>query len=224
MKKWNVKNNKKKINTLSEIDLEIKSLNVKRIGTNNKQDEELYTVLKVLQTDYKALGVTFPFNVEVSDKPDIILDTNNCKIGVEVTFALNETLQKARKIRDKKDLKLDMEPSIYNIHRDWNHGKETIEQTIEKSNEKLIGPAYVDDESEKDVVNLILKSVHNKKKKFQAYKKFLKNYLVIYNDEISGDSEIVVDMIKNHLSLFGTIPFDKIILRIQGKNHILFTS
>jgi hypothetical protein len=217
------KDRKRIICTLSEIDIEIKKLNIKGIGTNDKHDEELYTVLKVLQTDYKVLCVTFPFIIEKFETPDIILNTNNCEIGIEITFALNQTLQKARKIRDKKNPKLDMEPSMYNIHKDWDHSEETIEQTIEKSNDKLIGPAYVDDELEKDVVNLILKSVHNKIKKFQDYQKFSKNYLVIYSDELLVDSKIIINVIKNHLSVLEIIPFDKIILRIQDKNYILFS-
>ncbi len=253
MKKCNVKNSKKKINTLSEIDLEIKSLNIKGIGTNNKQDEELYTVLKVLQTDYKALGITFPFNVEVSDKPDIILDTNNCKIGIEITFALNEACQKARKTRDEKYPKSIIEPSLYNVRKDRGY----IEETIEKSNrvlvelrklkwsstiieltlrdfqyqynefckianKQLFGSAYVDDELEKDVANLVLKSIQGKIKKSQAYKSFSKNYLIIYNEELLVDSKTVVDRVTKELSLLEIIQFDNIILRIQDKNYILF--
>ena len=215
--------NKKKIATLSEIDMEMKKLNIKGIGKNKKQDGELYIVLRVLQLDCEALGVTFPFFVEVSDKPDIILTTNSFDIGIEVTFALNQTLQKARRIRDKKDPKLDIEPSVYNIHKDWNHSEETIEQTIERSNDRLIGSAYVDDELEKDVVRLIVKSIHNKIEKSKGYKSCSKNYLVIYSNELFVDSEIVADMVKN-LLLLETIPFDEIILRIQDKTYILFTS
>ncbi len=253
MKKCNDNNSKKKIYTLSDIEIEIKNLKISGIGTNHKPGQELYTVLKVLQTDCELLGVTFPFSIEKFEKPDIILNTNNCEIGIEITFALNEACQKARKIRDEKYPKSIIEQSLYNVRKDRGY----IEETIEKSNrvllelrklkwsstiieltlrdfqyqynefckitnKQLFGSAYVDDELEKDVANLVLKSIQGKIKKSQAYKSFSKNYLIIYNEELLVDSKTVVDRVTKELSLLEIIQFDNIILRIQDKNYILF--
>ena len=96
----------------------ITSLNIKSIGLNTKQDEELYLALIILQTEIENLNIIMPFNIKVSDKPDIQIQTKNNSIGIEITFALNQTLQKAKIIRNELDSSLILEPSLYKNNKD----------------------------------------------------------------------------------------------------------
>jgi hypothetical protein len=207
-----------KISSLSQIAIEIEKLNITSIGTNNKKDEELYLALKVLQTDLNTLDIAFPFILEISDKPDIRIVMENCKIGIEVTFAINEVYQKAKRIRDNKNPSLILEPVLYDIGKT----QQGIEMSIVKSNENLSAPAYVDDELEAHVIKSIYQTIENKIKKFlNGYEKFNKNYLIIYCDNLGIDSTKIIRSIKEDSFLMRNRQFDQIILRIQGTNYLL---
>ncbi len=213
----NKSNNEIAIEYLSQIDSKIQSLNIKGIGLNNKQDEELYLTLKILKTKINQLNITLPFNILISDKPDIRIQTENINIGIEITFALNETLQKAKRIRDKLDPSLILEPSLYKN----NKGRDYILKTLKKSNNRLIGSAYSNDELEYEVVEIILRAIEKKLKKYNSYSKFDKNYLFLYSDVLLADEHKIINLIIEKISYLNHENFDRIILRLQGKNYKL---
>lgn len=205
------------IENLSQIDNKIRSLNIKAIGLNNKQDEELYLTLKILKTKMNQLNITLPFDILISDKPDIRIQTKNIKIGIEITFALNEAFQKAKRIRDKLDPSLILELSLHQIEKD----KKNIENTIKKSNHKLFGSAFIDDEMEISISEIVINSINAKIKKYSDYETFNENNLFVYSDALLVDEKVLITLINEKLHFIDNIPFDKIVFRFQNKNHLL---
>ena len=204
-----------KINTFDDMRSIINNLKIEHIGENKStRKEELYLVLRLLSTDMKKINLTFPYIIEVKDKPDIRIIKDSYVIGIEITFALNKTLQKAKKIRDKLNSSFLLEPSLY---KDDMSAKD-IKKTILKSNEKLIGSAYVDDELEEEVSQQVLSSIKEKIKKYRGYEVFQENYLMLYSDILLADINVVLEKIDEGLKLINDIPFNKIIFRLQNKN------
>ena len=208
-------NMKYKIHSISDIQNEIDTLNIKKLGLNKTQEEELYLTLKFLLTDMKNIDLSFPYHIEVKDKPDIRIIKNNKTIGIEVRFILNQTLQKAKMIREQINSNFLIEPSLYRE----NKSRKDIEESIIKSNSKLTGSAYLGDELEQEIAELVILSIKEKVKKYKGYEIFEENYLILYSDRLIADKETIMKIVNEKLTLISNIPFDKIIFRIQGMNY-----
>ncbi len=200
-----------------QIKTEAEKINIGKIGKNSTEDEELYFVLCFLQNNINDICLTFPFSILLQDKPDIVLKDQYKDIGIEITFAMNEPYQKAKMIRDETNTSLILEPSLYKNNKD----RKYIKDTIEKSNERLYGSAYIDDELEEETAELILTSINKKIVKFSTYDKFKENILLINSEALLTDEEAVVDYIRKKLEFMSDIFFDKIILRLNDKNIFL---
>jgi len=205
------------ISSIDDIQSKIDELDIKKIGLNETQEEELYLILKFLTTEMKNINLSFPYTVEVKDKPDIRIIKNNKIIGIEIRFAINETLQKARMDREKINTSFLLEPSLYKEKK----SSKDIRKTIIKSNKKLIGSAYRGNELEEEVSELVLSSIKEKIKKYKGYDIFEHNYLMLYSDRLIADKEVIIKMVNKKLMSISDIPFDKIILRIQDMNYYL---
>lgn len=205
------------INSFRDIQNEIYKLNIKTLGLNETQNEELYLILKFLLTDMENINLAFPYYIEVKDKPDIRIIKNNRTIGIEIRFAINQTLQKAKMIREKMNPDFLIEPSLYKK----NQSSKDIKETIIKSNYRLTGSPYCGDALENEIAEIVLSSIKEKIRKYKEYEVFKENYLMLYSDRLIVDKETIVDIVNEKLTLISNIPFDKIIFRIQGINYYL---
>ncbi len=205
------------ISSNDQIKAEAEKINIGKIGRNSTEDEELYFVLRFLQNNINDICLSFPFSILLQDKPDIVLEDQYKVIGIEITFAINESYQKAKMIRDEANTSLILEPSLYKNNKD----RKYIEDTIKKSNERLYGSAYIDDELEEVTAELILTSINKKIAKFITYDKFQENFLLINSEALFADEGVVVDYVRKKLEFMSDVFFDKMILRLNGKNIFL---
>ncbi len=201
----------------SQIEFEIDNVNIGQVGKNLTENEEFYFVLMFLQSNMNDIGLTFPFLLRRQDRPDIVLKNEDKEIGVEITHAVSEAYQKAKMIRDKINPSFVLEPILHQENRD----KKYIMDTIEKSNNQLFGPAYIDDEPEVEAAEYIIESIKKKNIKFLKYDKFKENFLLIISDALLVDEDVVVAHVQKRLGLLQDTFFDKIILRLKGKNIFL---
>ncbi len=205
------------ISSNDQIKAEAEKINIGKIGRNSSEDEELYFVLRFLQNNLNDICLTFPFSILLQDKPDIVLKDKYKDIGIEITLAINESYQKAKMIRDEENTSLILEPSLYKNNKD----RKYIKDTIRKSNRRLYGSAYIDDELEEETAELILTSINKKIAKFITYDKFKENFLLINSESLFADEGVVVDYVRKKLEFMSDVFFDKIILRLNGKNIFL---
>ena len=205
------------ISSVNDIQHIFNKLNIKKLGCNEKQTEELYLILKFLLIDMKKINLTFPYTIEIKDKPDIRIFKNNYTIGIEITFAISQTLQKAKISRAKLNSNLLLEPGLYKK----NMSAKDIEKSILKSNNQLMGSAYSNYEIEEEIADQVLFSIKEKIKKFKGYQVFEENLLMLYSDRLIADTDIVLEMINDQLKLFDNIPFNKIIFQFQEINFLL---
>jgi len=204
------------IDIYSQIASELQKLNLSHIGNNNKQDEELFLTLKILD-EITLLNIETPFTITISDKPDIRIFSKNKEIGIEVTFAINEALQKAKKIRNSINPNLTLEPILHKLNKD----KKYIEKMLLKSNEILVGNGYEGDELEIETAKKIVSSIKQKMIKFMEYQKFNENFLLIYSEVLNVSPLKIISLINKELKFIVNIPFNKIVVRFQNNNYLL---
>ncbi len=202
----------------SQIEFEIDNIRKEKMDKNLTRDEEFYFILMLLRSNMKDIGLTFPFLLLRKDRPDIVLKNKDKEIGIEITHAISEARKKAKTIRDKINPNFIIEPILHQDNKD----KSYIMNTIEKSNNQLFGPAYIDDEPEVEAAEYIIESIKKKNIKFLKYDKFKENFLLIISDALLVDEDVVVAHVQKRLGLLQDTFFDKIILRIKGKNIFLF--
>jgi len=181
---------------------------------NNWTNDKIESYLIKLLTDncYEVLQLKF-HDIEIikRESPDFAINSNNKKIGVEITRALDQNLQKVYSIRNNEVNNVSFCPTLF---EDEKMPKKEIIKLLQKSKEQLIGTPYLNDELEEKVVNNIQKAVINKNQKFIKYEKFDQNILFIHaENRVSLDINLVIQK----LSLFiatTELLFDYIFLKL----------
>lgn len=152
-------------------------------------------------------------NIEIikSESPDFTINSNNKKIGIEITRALDQNLQKAYSIRDNEVNNVSFCPTLF---EDKNMSKKKIMKLLQKSKKQLIGTPYLNNELEEKVINNIQKTIINKNKKFIKYKKFNQNILFIHaENRVSLDINLVVQKVSSFIATTELL-FDYIFLKL----------
>lgn len=178
--------------------------------TNGKIENHLIKLL----TDncYEVLQLKF-HDIEIikSESPDFVINSNNKKIGIEITRALDQNLQKVYSIRNNEVNNISFCPTLF---EDEKMSKKKIVKLLEKSKEQLIGTPYLNDELEEKVVNDIQKAIINKNQKFIKYKKFDQNILFIHaENRVSLDIDLVIQKLSSFISTIELL-FDYIFLKL----------
>jgi len=118
---------------------------------------EDYLVKLLVNNCYEVLQLKLHnLKIEKSESPDFIINSDNKVIGVEITRALDQNLQKVHSIRTDKLRKISFCPILFEGH---SMSKKEIISLLKKSEKKLIGKAYLDDELENKVFENIKKSI-----------------------------------------------------------------
>jgi hypothetical protein len=173
---------------------------------------ENYLIELLINNCYEVLQLKLHnFKIIKTESPDFIINSGNKRIGIEITRALDQNLQKVHSIRDEEFNKVSFCPTLFENQK---MSKKKIIKLLQKSKEQLVGMPYLNDELEEKVVSDIKKAIINKNQKFIKYKKFDRNILFIHaENRVSLDINLVIQ----ELSLFiATIEllFDYIFLKL----------
>lgn len=163
---------------------------------------------KMLQLNYDKITIT------KSESPDFIIGDCKNTIGIEITRALDQNMQKVSFIRDTEFNNTSICPTLF---EDEQMSKQEIINLLNKSKDKLIGRPYKGYELEEKVSNDIIIAIDKKIKKFNSYKKFKKNILLVHSEmRASLDINIVIEKLVNY-TLNTNILFDFIFLKLSNK-------
>lgn len=154
----------------------------------------------------------FPVKITYDDKPDFLIESENCLIGIELTEQWSKNFGHALFLSENSDGLI--EPSDFNIDTDITKlkGKKVAELV---SKRKLTGPPSVGYQEEENWVKRILLTANIKAKKYieyKEYKNFHENYLVIFDvrPESPDLDDVTDEMLSPIYSLTKSTPFTKI--------------
>lgn len=134
--------------------------------------------------------------VEKTESPDFVLHDRNRHIGVEITKALDQNLQKAVSIRDEKFKSVPFCPTLF---EDESMSGTEIKGWLEKSKTKLIGKPYKGDGLEEKTACNIIKAIEKKIIKFKNYTKYDYNILLIYvPNRVTLEHDITINIVKKY--------------------------
>ena len=182
----------------------------KAYWTNDKIEDYLIELL--IKNCYEVLQLTLHNYKKIkSESPDFIISSKNKKIGIEITRALDQNLQKVYSIRNNEFSHISFCPTLFE-NKDMS--KKDIIGLLQKSEKQLIGKSYVDNELEEKVFNNIKKSIVKKNEKFMNYNKFNKNILFIHaENRVTLDIELVVQKISSFISNISLL-YDCVFLKL----------
>lgn len=154
--------------------------------------------------------------IEKSESPDYILSDGKNNIGLEISRALDQNLQKAVSKRDKEFKGVTFCPTAF---EDRNMSSKEIANILKKSKTGLIGRPYLNDELEEKVACNIIKTILKKIEKFNNYRKFKKNILLVHSeDRVTLNRNFVITKIQEHVSE-NNVLFDYIVLKLANEFH-----
>lgn len=187
---------------------------MKAVWSNEKIEYHLLELL--IQNCYEILDLKYDnFEITKDESPDYIINSGCQNIGVEITRAMNQNLQKASSI-------------VYeNFHNDFSFSptifenkqmsKKEILNSLNRSANTLVGKAYKGYKLEENVLDNITNAIMKKIKKFKNYKQFDKNILLIHSENrASLDIDILIEKLTVFLVETNTL-FDYIFLKISDK-------
>lgn len=175
--------------------------------TNDKIENHLIKLLtnnccEVLQLKFHDIEII------KSESPDFIINSDNKKIGIEITRALDQNLQKVYSMRDNE---VSFCPTLF---EDEKMSKKKIMKLLKKSKKQLIGTPYLNDELEEKVANNIQKAIIKKNQKFIKYKKFDQNILFIHaENRVSLDINLVIQKLSSFIATI-ELSFDYVFLKL----------
>lgn len=154
--------------------------------------------------------------IKESESPDFVLcDGNNC-IGIEITKALDQNLQKADCIKKRQFKDAAYCPTLF---EDKNMKSEEIAELLRKSKANLIGKPYFGDGLEEKTVCNIIKIIKQKLKKFDKYTQYERNILLVHSkDRVTLNHDFVINKLKEYVSK-NDIRFNYICLQLGDLFH-----
>jgi len=184
-----------------------------KVWTKEKIENYLIKLLvdnchEILQLEYNSTKLT------KSESPDFIVDDCENIIGVEITRAMDKNVQWVNDIRGKCFENIAVSQTAY---EDKNLTTKEINNILNKSKDKIIGKPYKGYKLEEKVTNDIISAISKKIKKFDSYKKFNKNILLVHSEmRASLDINIVIERLVKY-TLNTDIVFDLIFLKLSNK-------
>jgi len=177
--------------------------------TNSEFEELMITTL--IENEKLLLPFEGAVSIEKIESPDYCLCRGSYKIGVEITRAMDENLNKACVERNKLDKSIPFSPTLFENEK---MSSKEIKKGLNKSREKLIGRPYKGDDLEKLVFSNIKNSIDKKILKFESYRKFEENWIYVYHDNrVSLEIESVVDRVSQYIETVD-IMFDILLLKL----------
>ena len=171
-----------------------------------KEKIEDYLIKLLVNNCHEILQLIYTdITIIKSESPDFIVGDCTNTIGVEITRALDQNMQKVNFIRDIKFNNISICPTLF---EDKQMPKKEIIYLLNKSKDKIIGYPYIGDELEEKVLKDIIEAINKKIVKYDNYLKFHKNILLIHSENrASLDIELVIKKLSRYI--FNTnIKFD----------------
>lgn len=181
-----------------------------KFWTNDKIEKHLINLL--FQNCHKTLFLDYHSTTIIkTEKPDYIIGDCKTTIGVEITRALDQNIQKVNNIKKLEYKNIHVCPTLF---ENENMTREQILKLLKKSKNRIIGKPYVGDELEEKVLKDIIKSIDKKILKYDTYLKFDKNILLVHSEtRASLDIELVIKKLSSYI--FKTnIKFNFIFLKL----------
>lgn len=181
-----------------------------KIWTNDKIENHLINLF--FQNCYKSLFLDYDNSTIIkTEKPDYIIGDCQTTIGVEITRALDQNIQKVNNIKELEYKDIHICPTLF---ENKNMSREQIIKLLKKSKNKIIGKPYAGNGLEEKILKDIIKSINKKIIKYDTYLKFDKNILLVHSEtRASLDIEWVINNLASYI--FKTkIKFDFIFLKL----------
>ena len=170
---------------------------------SKKEYTEKHTIISFLKEIHNKKFISFPFKLIHRDKPDLLIEFQSKKIGVEITQSIPEQLARAWALLKELFPKGGtLEPEFFG----WNAPNRTNDEIIKillKSNKRLVGEGSYGKSVEAKWVNGIMGCLTAKTEKLNnvGFDKYQKNWLVIYDKQskIFLDKEYVKAKMTSYL-------------------------
>ena len=104
----------------------------------------------------------FPLNIDdivYREKPDCCIEIDNIKLGIEITIAMNESLKKAKEVRNEIDSSISFCPTMFEKRKMIS---KEIKEKLNNCREILVGTPYKGDKLEQNTLNEIKESIEKK--------------------------------------------------------------
>ena len=142
---------------------------------------EMWTIARLLSTLAKVERLAFPLSVTHQDRPDILVQPGNAKIGVEITEAISKEYAAYCALAEREFPDVFLEPA----HFRWDEPSLTAEQMRNLLRQsQLTSPGWMGDRPEQEWALFIQSVVDAKLAKLAHadFTKFDQNWLAIYDN------------------------------------------
>ena len=163
--------------TLREIDISVPA----RIDGRTTDHTETWTIARLLSTLAKADRLAFPLSVTHRDRPDILLQSENAKIGVEITEAISQQYAAYCALAEREFPDVFLEPA----HFRWGAPSLTAEEMRELLRQsQRTSEGWVGDRAAREWALFIQSIVDTKLVKLARtdFGKFDENWLAVYDN------------------------------------------
>lgn len=163
--------------TLREVDISVPS----RICGRTTEHTEIWTISRLLSSLAAADRLGFPLTVAHRDRPDILVQSKDTMIGVEVTEAISQQYAAYCALAEREFPNAFLEPA----HFRWGAQDMSIQQMRDLlSQSQLSSDGWVGDRPEQEWALFLLSIVDTKLAKLanSDFAKFDENWLAIYDN------------------------------------------
>jgi len=185
---YNFENKLKFYEQIKQIDIAVPL----RSRGRKKDEVERYSIVSFLLNILEKNLISFPMKIVHRNKPDFLIETQTCKIGIEVSEVIPEQLARAEAILEKQFPNGMLELEFFRLDAP-NRNNSAINEILYKTNKgneneaKLIGSGLAGHIVEENWVRGIIGSIYSKTKKMNkvGFDKFQNNWLVLYDNQAS---------------------------------------
>jgi hypothetical protein len=168
-------NSEELLTILRNIDIRVPPRNEGR----TTEHRQAWSICRLLPTLAKHNKIGFPMQLTKRERPDFLLKTGDCQVGVEVTEAVNPEYAKAVTLPEADADGAIIDPSLFK----WRTPSRRLTDLRSiVSQKKLTGPGWEGNSVEVEYADAILEVIMSKTEKLrsQGFDKFTENWLAVY--------------------------------------------
>jgi hypothetical protein len=165
------------LTTLRAVDISVPG----RIRGRTTDHTETWTIARLLATLTVANRLAFPLTVAHRDRPDVLIQSNDTKIGVEVTEAISQQYAAYCALAEREFPSVFLEPA----HFRWGAPGTSVQQMRNLlSQSQLSSDGWVGDRPEREWALFVVSIVDAKLAKLARgdFDKFDQNWLAVYDN------------------------------------------
>ena len=155
--------------------------NVPRRGAGRtKQHTEAWVAKRLLASFASADKFRFPMTVEFSDKPDLIVTSDDVGIGIELTELVPDAYAQAVAIANQKFPSAIVDRSVFRWGRTWS--PQEIQEHLRREGHRLSGPGWAGDSVEREWACAVHGAIEKKVERLNSpgFRTFSQNWLGTY--------------------------------------------